>query len=137
MAFTSRFADESTLHQSVPRCPLAQLPPSDDEGACAGCRYNVVASGVAQIGCHVRTPAEVMARALQHLDEHAPLLSSELSALRVEFAATPVDADGATRFAAVAEKWLALAVTDEEREVASVIFRFARAVRLSPVEIVR
>jgi hypothetical protein len=134
VVYLSRFVDEPALHQSVPGCPLAQLPPKSDESACASCRFNVAFPRTPQIGCHLRTPPDVMDAARAQLAQHDPALADELRVLRTGDA---VEGARAAQFVSLAERWLRSARHDAEREVASTILRFARAASLRAVEIVR
>lgn len=150
----SRFLDVERIHRRVPGCPLLVATPgasdgSDgsggtDEAACALCPHNLLAPGVAQIGCEVRTPADVVAAARHGLAvRDASLAGALASLLATGHRSTGTADDEATRrLLAVAESWYVTlgedGPTDQaEREVARLIARFARAslVQGEPVEI--
>ena len=131
MSYTSRFVNEDQHFAEVPGCPLrgvrmgaspSSLPSS--EAACARCVYNVAFVGSPQIGCHVRTPADVVTRARAAAGD---TLAARFTALRAAEVDGPAWQAFGTQLLAVDD--------DDAREVASVILRFVSA--SEPVEILR
>lgn len=136
MSFVSRFLHEDEHFAEVPGCPLRGVRAGavndddnnndDGERACARCRYNVCFVGSAEIGCHLRTPDDVVARARAVLDADTVAQWHEAHAV-----------DDRARWKALGHRLLGID-DDDVREVASVILRFAGAdERLGPVEVLR
>lgn len=129
MPYTSRFLNEDAHFAEVPGCPLRGVregaSPSSSEQACARCGYNVVFTGEPQIGCHLRTPDDVVTRARSAA---GPSPAGRFGDLR---AATTLDRHA---WQALGAELLAID-DDDAREVGSVILRFARTSEL--VEILR
>ena len=135
MAHLTRFTDFERIRRNVAGCPLATVPPSDDESACARCPYNVVAPGEPTIGCQVRLPNDIIDAALAGLKARAPVLAEELEALLASARDLTGEAGDPApgRWMALAEAWYESIEegpsASAEREVAMVIARFARAAR--------
>lgn len=138
MAYISRFVDRERLRRRVPSCPLATTDAGRDEGACAGCVWNLLAPGQAQIGCQSQTSAATLDMALSGLAARSPALHGELAALLG--GGRLVLAQDASSWLRCAAAWFALLSTpnegvtagtqqtvDAEFEVCRVIARFARA----------
>ncbi|MBI2378929.1 MAG: hypothetical protein HYV07_33350 [Deltaproteobacteria bacterium] len=125
MAIVSRFTDPVQLE--IAHCPLARsVIPSEDTGACAGCTFNVVFPGEPRIGCSTRTPIDVYDAAVAALASSDARLSDELSILCRNAHTLAADDPRVGRWLSLGEAWYAIAKTDEERELSSVIARFAQ-----------
>lgn len=142
----SRFVDVERVHRRVPGCPLLATVDETsvpDEGACALCPHNLLAPGVARIGCEVRTPADVVERARKGLADRDATLAAELDRFLASGHKTSGSADDETarHLVALAESWYVKIgdgpSADAEREVARLVARFARAsvMQGEPVEI--
>lgn len=136
MGRRSRFVDVERVHRRVPGCPLLSSvdeTKTSDEGACALCPHNLLAPGVARIGCEVRTPEDVVALARRGLAERDGALAAELDGLlsRGHRTSGAADDEAARRLVALAESWYVKIgegpLAEAEREVARLVARFARA----------
>ncbi|MBI4818656.1 MAG: hypothetical protein HY791_20475 [Deltaproteobacteria bacterium] len=125
VAIVSRFMD--AVDVEIAGCPIsARSVPASNTDACGACPYNVVFPGQPRIGCSTRTPIDVFDGARAHLLIRDPKLCAELERL-CRAGATEVGDAKTREWLALAEAWFATAETDDEREVASVAARFARA----------
>jgi len=131
LSYTSRFLNEDDHFAEVPGCPLrgvrmgaSSSPLPASEAACARCVYNVAFTGSAQIGCHVRTPVDVVTRAGVAAGSD---LAQRLRTCREQQSDTAAWRSLGTQLLDVDD--------DNARELGSVILRFAAATE--PVEILR
>lgn len=126
MAIRSRFARNERFLE-IPGCPLRGA--SDDETACASCRFNVLDPGQARVGCVLETKFADYQSALAHLERIDPAAHRRVREILERQTHVPESAgltpDEAAELSSVAERWARLAPSrPEERDIVSAMYRF-------------
>lgn len=131
MAIISSFLRRSRFEE-IEDCPLAGAGAADDNGACAGCRYNVLNSGKARVGCSINAAHDAYRFALGRLAQISATDHERLESILAEQRAATAD-KGLSRedleiLRDIAERWAVLVSNDErERVVVTTVQRFATA----------